>query len=76
MSSLGAYEIFRSNENIKLTLMASGSEVDIAVSAAKKLAEKKDIHHKILNTTDNTYNSEYGYVGEANKQKGTARRLD
>jgi len=41
LSSLGAYEIFRSNENIKLTLMASGSEVDIAVSAAKKLAEKK-----------------------------------
>ena len=40
LSSLGAYEIFRSNENIKLTLMASGSEVDIAVSAAKKLAEK------------------------------------
>jgi hypothetical protein len=42
----------------------------------KTLAEKKDIYLKILNTTDNTYNFEYGYVGEANKQKGTARRLD
>ena len=42
----------------------------------KTLAEKKDIHLKILNTTDNAYNFEYGYVGEANKQKGTARRLD
>ena len=42
----------------------------------KTLAEKKDIHLKILNTTDTTYNFEYGYVGEANKQKGTARRLD
>ena len=47
LSSLGAYEIFRSNENIKLTLMASGSEVDIAVSAAKKLAEKK-IYAKVI----------------------------
>jgi len=47
LSSLGAYEIFRSNENIKLTLMASGSEVDIAVSAAKKLAEK-NIHTKVI----------------------------
>ena len=42
----------------------------------KTLAEKKGIHLKILNTTENTYNFEYGYVGEANKQKGTARRLD
>ena len=47
LSSLGAYEIFRSNENIKLTLMASGSEVDIAVSAAKKLAEK-NIYTKVI----------------------------
>ena len=47
LSSLGAYEIFRSNENIKLTLMASGSEVDIAVSAAKKLAERK-IYAKVI----------------------------
>ena len=47
LSSLGAYEIFRSNENIKLTLMASGSEVDIAASAAKKLVEKK-IYAKVI----------------------------
>ena len=47
LSSLGAYEIFRSNENIKLTLMESGSEVDIAVSAAKKLAERK-IYAKVI----------------------------
>ncbi len=47
LSSLGAYEIFRSNENIKMTLMASGSEVDIAVSAAKKLADK-NIYAKVI----------------------------
>jgi transketolase len=47
LSSLGAYEIFRSNDNIKMTLMASGSEVEIAVSASKKLAEK-NIHTKVI----------------------------
>ena len=47
LSSLGAYEIFRSDDNIKMTLMASGSEVEIAVSASKKLAEK-NIHTKVI----------------------------
>tara|TARA_B100000886_G_scaffold58003_4_gene35697 strand:- start:6246 stop:8189 length:1944 start_codon:yes stop_codon:yes gene_type:complete len=47
LCSLGAYEIFRSNENINITLMASGSEVEIAVSASKKLAEK-NIHTKVV----------------------------
>ena len=47
LCSLGAYEIFRSDDNIKMTLMASGSEVEIAVSASKKLAEK-NIHTKVI----------------------------
>ncbi len=47
LSSLGAYEIFRSDDNIKMTLMASGSEVEIAVSASKKLAEK-NVHTKVI----------------------------
>ena len=45
--SFGAYEIFRSAEKIDITLMASGSEVEIAVSAAKKLSNK-DIHAKVI----------------------------
>ncbi len=47
LSKYGAYEIFRSNENINMTIMASGSEVEIAVSASKKLAEK-NIHTKVI----------------------------
>ena len=47
LCSLGAYEISRSDDNIKMTLMASGSEVEIAVSASKKLAEK-NIHTKVI----------------------------
>lgn len=42
----------------------------------KNMQEEKDIHLKILTTTDSTYTFEYSYVGEKNKQKGTAKRMD
>lgn len=42
----------------------------------KRMAEKKDIHLKILTTTDSSYTYEYSYVGETRKQKGIAYRVD
>ena len=47
LCELGAYEIYRSSGNIELTLMASGSEVEIAISASKKLAQK-NINSKVI----------------------------
>jgi len=41
----------------------------------KRMSERKDIHLKILETTDSTYTFEYSYVGEAIKQQGTAKTL-
>jgi len=41
----------------------------------KNMSEKKDIHLKILVTTDSTYTFEYSYVGEKTKQKGIATKL-
>ncbi|MDX1277173.1 DNA topoisomerase IV [Oceanihabitans sediminis] len=38
----------------------------------KSMAERKDVHLKILTTTDSTYTFEYSYVGEKIKQKGIA----
>ncbi|APY12427.1 DNA topoisomerase IV [Seonamhaeicola sp. NFXS20] len=38
----------------------------------KNMAEKKDVHLKILTTTDSSYTFEYSYVGETKKQKGIA----
>lgn len=38
----------------------------------KNMAERKDIHLKILTTTDSSYTYEYSYVGETVKQKGIA----
>ena len=42
----------------------------------KNRAEQKDIHLKIITTTKNTYKFEYGYVGDINKQKGEAKRVN
>jgi hypothetical protein len=38
----------------------------------KNRAERKDVHLKILTTTDSSYTFEYSYVGEKLKQKGIA----
>jgi len=42
----------------------------------KNMAEHKDIHLKILSTTDSSYTYEYSYVGETKKQKGIAFKRD
>lgn len=41
----------------------------------KNMAEQKDIHLKILTTTDSSYTYEYSYVGEIIKQKGAAYKI-
>lgn len=41
----------------------------------KNMAEHKDIHLKILVTTDSTYTFEYSYVGDKTKQKGIATKI-
>jgi len=45
--SYGAYEIYRSNPKINLTIIATGSEVEIAVEASQQLA-KENIHSKVV----------------------------
>ncbi|WP_452220780.1 DNA topoisomerase IV [Lacinutrix salivirga] len=41
----------------------------------KNRAERKDIHFKILQTTDSSYTYEYSYVGETQKQKGIVYKV-
>ena len=41
----------------------------------KNMAEKKDVHLKLLSTTDSSYTFEYSYVGKTNKQKGIAVKI-
>ena|SRR5690606_4890613 len=42
----------------------------------KNMAERQPLHFKILTTTKNTYTFEYGLVGESQKQRGTAKKID
>ena len=46
-SSLGAYEIYRTNDKIELTIFASGSEVGLAVEVSHKLATQ-NTHSKVI----------------------------
>jgi transketolase len=45
--SLGAYEILRTRKKINLTILASGSEVGLAIEASHKLAKDK-IYSKVI----------------------------
>lgn len=42
----------------------------------KNRIQRKDIHLKILTTTDSSYTFEYSYVGDKLKQKGLAIKTD
>jgi len=45
--SLGAYEISRSNQDIKVTIIATGSEVNLALEVSHKLATE-NIYSKVI----------------------------
>ena len=45
--ALGAYEILRTGQNIQLTILATGSEVDLAVEVSHKLAIQ-NIYSKVI----------------------------
>jgi len=47
MSSFGAYEVKKTNSNPEITLIASGSEVEIAIDALNKLKEA-NINSKVV----------------------------
>ncbi|MEP1488259.1 MAG: DNA topoisomerase IV [Algibacter sp.] len=51
-------------------------EVVFKTISPKNMAEHKDIHLKILTTTDSSYTYEYSYVGETKKQKGIAYKIN
>ena len=45
--SFGAYEVLRTSKKIDLTILASGSEVNLAIETSHKLAKDK-IHSKVI----------------------------
>ena len=69
-------ETFEGRTDSSTVRWINNCEVVFRTLNPKSRIDKKDIHLKILSTTDSTYVFEYNYVGETNKQKGIAKRID
>jgi hypothetical protein len=67
-------QVERFEDNIDSTSVRwiNDCEVIFKTINPKNRIERKDIHLKILTTTDSSYTFEYSYVGETIKQKGKA----
>jgi len=65
-------EIYKGKTDSSHVRWINDCEVVFKTINPKNRAEKKDIHLKILTTTDSSYTFEYSYVGETIKQKGIA----
>jgi len=68
-------ETFESKTDSATVRWINDCEVVFKTINPKNMAERKDIHLKILITTDSSYTFEYSYVGETIKQKGIAKKL-
>lgn len=68
-------ETFEDKTDTSSVRWINDCEVIFKTLNPKNSAEKKDIHLKILTTTDSSYVFEYSYVGDTKKQKGLAIKL-
>ncbi len=68
-------ETYNDNIDSSQVRWINDCEVVFKTINPKNMAEQKDIHLKILTTTDSSYTFEYSYVGETKKQKGIAYKL-
>ena len=68
-------ETFENKTDSATVRWINDCEVIFKTINPKSMAERKDIHLKILSTTDSSYTFEYSYVGEVIKQKGFAKKL-
>ena len=69
-------EIYNDHKDSSEVRWINDCEVIFKTIKPKNMAERKDIHLKILTTTDSSYTFEYSYVGETTKQKGIAYKAD
>ncbi len=69
-------EVYNSKTDSSKLRWINDCEVIFKTINPKNMAERKDIHLKILVTTDSSYTYEYSYVGETKKQKGIAYKIN
>jgi len=68
-------ELFEGKTSFTEVRWINNCEIIYKTKNPKNRAERKDIHLKILTTTDSSYTYEYSYVGETKKQKGMAIKV-
>lgn len=68
-------EVYNNKTDSSQLRWINDCEVIFKTINPKNMAERKDIHLKILITTDSSYTYEYSYVGETRKQKGVAYKI-
>ena len=69
-------EVYNNHTDSAKVRWVNDCEVIFKTINPKNMAEQKDIHLKILTTTDSSYTYEYSYVGETKKQKGVAYKAN
>ena len=69
-------EVYNNKTDSSQLRWINDCEVVFKTIHPKNMAEEKDIHLKILTTTDTSYTYEYSYVGETKKQKGIAYKAN
>ncbi|MFN3757511.1 MAG: DNA topoisomerase IV [Flavobacterium sp.] len=68
-------ETFRGKTDTSSVRWINDCEFVLQKINPKNMQEKKSIHMKILSTNDEGYTFEFGFVGDANKQKGFVTKL-
>jgi len=68
-------ESFRGSIDSSTVRWINDCEMIFKTINPKRMADKKEIHIKILTTTDSSYTFEYSYVGKSVKQRGVAFKV-
>jgi hypothetical protein len=68
-------ETFRGKTDTSSVRWINDCEFVLQKINPKNMQEKKSIHMKILSTNEEGYSFEFGFVGDANKQKGFVTKL-
>ncbi len=69
-------DMFRGETDTSSVRWINDCEYIVKNLKPKNRAEQQPIHIKILTTSKDSYTFEYGLVGESNKQRGTAQKVN
>ena len=69
-------ETFKGKTDTSTVRWINDCEMILQKKYPKYRADKKGVHIKILQTDENGYFFEYNFVGESNKAKGYAKRIN